>query len=191
LALFYICDETAASGMVRRADIALLVAGGEIDFSAGPVLRERLLATIQHGRHHLVIDLTEVTFIDSTAIGALVGAATSVQADGVGSVRVVCAPGNDRVMRIFDIGGVSNLIELHASRAQALAAVDEADRAVELHDVGRRSAGSPLDRELDSGSPTGDRAAAHPQPEVVQDIDRPHVEGAYATYRRYLFDEVA
>lgn len=123
VALFYIGDETTASGSVNRGDIALLVAGGEIDFSAGPVLRERLLATIQHGRHHLVVDLSEVTFIDSTAIGVLVGAASRLHDSGGGWVAAVCPEDNERVLRIFDIAGVDSVITVYPTREEALSAM--------------------------------------------------------------------
>jgi anti-sigma B factor antagonist len=102
-------------------DVALIAVGGELDFGASPRLRARLFAHIDGGTRHLVLDLSEVTFIDSTAIGVLVGAVARLRETGRGSLRVVCANGNARVLRIFDIAGVADVLDLHGSREEALA----------------------------------------------------------------------
>jgi anti-sigma B factor antagonist len=70
-----------------------------------------------------VLDLCEVTFIDSTAIGVLVGAAARLQESGGGSVAAVCPDHNERVLRIFDIAGVDSVITLYPSREEALSAL--------------------------------------------------------------------
>ncbi|HEV3047803.1 MAG TPA: STAS domain-containing protein [Solirubrobacteraceae bacterium] len=101
----------------------MLVAGGDIDFAASPQLRERLADYVSKGKRHLVVDLSAVTFIDSTAIGVLVGAVMRLREHEHGTMTVVCAEENKRVLRIFDIAGVENLIELHGSRAEALLAL--------------------------------------------------------------------
>jgi len=102
---------------------ALLVASGELDYTSSPLLRRQVLQQLAAARTHLVFDLSEVTFIDSTAIGELVGAFMRSQQAGGGSVRVVCTSHNERVLRIFDIAGVASLIPLHRSREEALLAL--------------------------------------------------------------------
>jgi anti-sigma B factor antagonist len=67
-----------------------------------------------------VLDLSMVTFIDSTAIGVLVGAVMRLREVEGGSLTVVCADENQRVLRIFEIAGVESLITLHSSREEAL-----------------------------------------------------------------------
>jgi anti-sigma B factor antagonist len=104
-------------------DLALIVVSGELDYGASPRLRARISAHIGSGTRHLMLDLSEVTFIDSTAIGVLVGAAAQLRESGGGSLRVVCADENARVLRIFDIAGVASVLELRGSRDEALAAL--------------------------------------------------------------------
>jgi anti-sigma B factor antagonist len=117
---FYISDDATVDGLYFD-EVALLVAGGEIDYDASPRLRECLADRIHAGKRHLVLDLSAVTFIDSTAIGVLVGAVMRLREQGVaGSLSVVCAEENRRVTRIFDIAGVDSLIALYRTREEAL-----------------------------------------------------------------------
>ena len=128
MSFFYITDDVTARDRRGDQDVAVLVAGGDIDYGATPQLRECIAEHIHAGRRRLVVDLTNVTFIDSTAIGALIGALMRLHQDGggSGSVAVVCAEENRKVMRIFEIAGVENLIALHSTREQALAALARA-----------------------------------------------------------------
>jgi anti-sigma B factor antagonist len=120
MSFFYISDDVAVGGMEHGHDVVVMVAGGEIDYAASPQLSERLADHISVGIRHLVLDLSAVTFIDSTAIGVLVGAVMRLHEAGGGSLAVVCAEENRRVLRIFEIAGVDSLIALHSSREEAL-----------------------------------------------------------------------
>jgi anti-sigma B factor antagonist len=53
---------------------AVITIAGELDYAASPQLRDRMLAQIATGRRRLLLDFSEVTFIDSTAIGVIVSA---------------------------------------------------------------------------------------------------------------------
>jgi anti-sigma B factor antagonist len=126
MSFFYISDETLLEGGGYDEDVAVLAAGGEIDYAASPQLRQRIDERIEAGGRRLVLDLTAVTFVDSTAIGVLVGSVMRLHELGVGSLSVVCAEENTRVRRIFEIAGVDSLIALHRSRADALSALTAA-----------------------------------------------------------------
>jgi anti-sigma B factor antagonist len=119
---FFHIREVSAEDPQCGSDVVVLAISGELDYGASPHLRERLHDEIHAPRNHLVLDLSAVTFIDSMAIGVLVGALTRLQETG-GSLRVVCVEDNPRVLRIFDIAGVANLIPLHQSRHDALSAL--------------------------------------------------------------------
>lgn len=94
--------------------------GGELDFDVAPAFKRSLISSIDAGDRQLVIDLSAVTFIDSTAIGVLVGAVKRLTALG-GSLGVVCD--NDDVRGIFEAVGIENVIQLHRCDADALAAL--------------------------------------------------------------------
>jgi anti-sigma B factor antagonist len=121
MGFFYISDDGTVGGAEHGNDVVVLVAGGEIDYSASPQLSERLSERIDGGNARVVLDLSTVTFIDSTAIGALVAAATRLHELGSGTLAVVCPEENRRVVRIFEIAGVDSVIALHNTREGAIA----------------------------------------------------------------------
>jgi anti-anti-sigma factor len=105
------------------ADVIVLVASGEIDYDSCPFLRTSIFSHIGAGRRRLIIDLSAVGFIDSMAIGVLVGTVARLRHSGGGTLVVVCAPENEKVTRIFDIAGVTSVINLYRSREDALRAL--------------------------------------------------------------------
>jgi anti-sigma B factor antagonist len=124
-AFYFIGDE------VTQEDVAIVAMGGEIDYAASPELRERLFRHIRAGRSGVVLDLSEATFIDSTAIGVLVGALTRMRETGHGTLAVVCADGTEsvsvvwpeetnRVRQVFRITGLDSGVRLCRSREEAL-----------------------------------------------------------------------
>jgi anti-sigma B factor antagonist len=118
-----ITAEMPAGNLDGGADIVLLAVSGEIDYGGCPRLRARIAEQIDAGRRRLIVDLSEVSFIDSMAIGVLVAAVARLRAAGTGSLVAVCARQNERVLRIFDIAGVADVISLYRSRTDALAAL--------------------------------------------------------------------
>jgi anti-sigma B factor antagonist len=122
MSFFYIISDEAMVDDVGRSDVALLAMGGEMDYDASPRLKERIADHIKAGRRRLVLDISAATFIDSTAIGVLVGAVARLHEVG-GSLAIVCADENESVLHIFQITGVENMIELYRSREEALSAL--------------------------------------------------------------------
>ena len=116
---FYIGDDIK----VEDADpgLAVLVVGGEVDYEVSPQLKARLMKAIKAGTRRFVLDLTDVSFIDSTAIGVIAGAVERLDEVGGGSVAVVST--HEKVMQIFEITGLDNVLTVHSSREDALAAL--------------------------------------------------------------------
>jgi anti-sigma B factor antagonist len=131
-------DDCRVEGPSRG--VVLVSASGEVDFAAGPRLKERLLAHLDGPGSTVVLDLSAVTFIDSMAIGVLVSVATRAQEIG-GSLSVVCSNENERVLRIFDIAGVAGVIVLHRTLDDALAPPDGLAQRDLLDIAARDSAG--------------------------------------------------
>ena len=103
--------------------VAAVAVSGYVDFDAAPALKHSLVDCIEAGRSQLVVDLAEAGFIDSTAIGVLVGALKRLQESG-GSLVVVCA--NENVQSIFELVGLDEIITLHRSRDDAISALARA-----------------------------------------------------------------
>jgi anti-sigma B factor antagonist len=95
--------------------------GGEIDVYTAPLVREKLDEQIHAGRTDLVVDLTDVTFLDSTGLGVLVGRLKLTRTRG-GSLRLVGTA--DRVLKVFAITGLDKVFEIHDTLESALASTD-------------------------------------------------------------------
>jgi anti-sigma B factor antagonist len=80
--------------------------GGELDMNAAPSLSVAVEAAFQRGTTTMVLDLDEVTFIDSTAIGVMLAARERLLRSG-GSFEVVCSQPN--VVRVLEIVGVESV----------------------------------------------------------------------------------
>ena len=93
---------------------AVVVVGGEVDVYTAPRLRDCLTDLVSAGRHHVVVDMTGVAFLDSTGLGVLVGALKKVRAED-GSLEIVCS--SQRLLRIFSITGLSSVFTIHDSTA--------------------------------------------------------------------------
>lgn len=90
---------------------------GEIDVYTAPRLREQLLRLA--GERTLIIDLTEVSFLDSTALGVLVGAMKRQRERG-GTMSIVTS--GTRVRRLFEITGLTRVFTVYDSVDEAVAA---------------------------------------------------------------------
>ena len=98
----------------NQGDTTTIVLCGEIDLAAGPALRAAVAQVILgEPKARLVFDLTDTTFVDSTAMSALVIACHGASLIGA-SVRVTSNPLVDRVL---EASGVSDLFASAAELA--------------------------------------------------------------------------
>jgi anti-sigma B factor antagonist len=111
---FYLSEHTA------EGDVHVIRIGGYVDFDVAPQLKKRIVQRIESGEQLLVIDLSDAGFVDSTAIGVLVGALKRLRESG-GALAVVCD--NENVRGIFEVVGLESVIPLHRTREDALAAL--------------------------------------------------------------------
>ncbi|MET0602629.1 MAG: STAS domain-containing protein [Baekduia sp.] len=96
---------------------------GEIHVSTAPEFSAMLNATVEGGRTSLVLDLTDVMFIDSTGLSVLLNALRQVTHAG-GQMAVVCS--NPTVLRLFEITRLDTTFDIHAELEPALALVQAA-----------------------------------------------------------------
>ena len=86
----------------ESGDAIVVALTGELDLYNTPALREALREAAGRAPRRLVVDLSEVTFVDSTALGAFVEA-RSTFADG--DAFVLAAPGLE-VRRALEVSGL-------------------------------------------------------------------------------------
>ena len=92
----------------RDRGYAIVAVAGEVDIATVTRLRESLFELAASGRT-LVVDLDQVSFIDSSGLAALVGAARRAAAHGA-SLRVACA--RPRTRQLFRLTGLDRQIPL-------------------------------------------------------------------------------
>ncbi|MFD9722096.1 STAS domain-containing protein [Streptomyces sp. NPDC059076] len=97
--------------------VAVLCVSGEIDMETAPALREEALDVIAHGRPHLILDLTGVTFCDSSGFNALIGIMRCAMVAN-GSLALAAVP--DSLLRILDLTGISNVMPSYPSTGDAM-----------------------------------------------------------------------
>lgn len=103
----------------EAGDRTVVAVSGEVDIASAPALDVVLSDLIASGQADLVVDLTAVGFLDSTGLGVLVKALKRArEADG----SLAVATGSERVLKVFRITGLDQVMSLHASAADALAA---------------------------------------------------------------------
>ena len=95
---------------------AILLAG-ELDLHTASQFREALGEAIDDGVRRLVVDLSEVTFIDSTALGVLMGGVARLRLVD-GSLDVVCP--NEKIRRIFEVTGLDQVLAISAGPEEML-----------------------------------------------------------------------
>jgi anti-anti-sigma factor len=104
----------------RIGHAAVVVAQGELDAFTASALSDSFADAASEGDDHVVIDLSRVSFMDSTALGLVVKSVNQVTDRG-GEVRLVLPRGNAR--RIFEITTLDRVLPVEASRAEALRAI--------------------------------------------------------------------
>lgn len=100
---------------------AIVVVAGEIDAATAPVLQQQLLALVDTGVERVVVDLTEVTFIESVGLGTLVAARKRL-ADGAKNLCLVIADEQVNIKGPFEITRLDDVFPIHPTREAAIEA---------------------------------------------------------------------
>jgi anti-sigma B factor antagonist len=82
--------------------------GGDIDTYTSPELRNLLGVLVRGGSTRLALDLSEVTFLDSSALAVLIATAKLCRAHG-GSLRIQAA--TPETLRLLEITGLNRSLE--------------------------------------------------------------------------------
>ena len=94
---------------------------GEIDLFTAPELKQKLTDAIEGGKTRIVVDLTQTTFLDSTALGVLIGAVKRLRTrDGA----LVIVNVDQNIAKTFEITGLDQIFTIVGERDAAIAALD-------------------------------------------------------------------
>ena len=107
-----------AVAVTSHSHRTVVTVSGEIDLATQGQLRAELNELVVAGQVDLVLDLSGVTFVDSTGLGALIGTRRRVHAFH-GSLALVIP--NESVMKVFTITGLEKVFAIHDTLDSALA----------------------------------------------------------------------
>ncbi|GAA0931931.1 STAS domain-containing protein [Streptomyces thermoalcalitolerans] len=119
----------------RLGEWSVLRVAGELDLVTSPVLRQRVHEAVAQGRHHLVLDLSDVFFCDSSGVGVLIAARRLIRscrgrlrlilpaggADGTSRGSGGEHGGGAHVNRVLGALGVRRLFDVYEDLATAVA----------------------------------------------------------------------
>ena len=99
---------------------------GEVDHHSSPALRRQLFEVMRDDGRDIVVDLSEVNFIDSTTLGVLL----DVRRRLITANRVLSLVCSDRnILRLLELTAFDRLFRVHPSLDDALRGPDWGDPA--------------------------------------------------------------
>jgi len=101
-----------------REGVAVIMLGGEVDVYTSPRLKQEMVDLLNQGQVHLIVDLNGVEYLDSTGLGVLIGGLKRAR-ERDGDLRLICE--NMRILRIFEITGLTKIFEIDNNEGDALA----------------------------------------------------------------------
>lgn len=101
----------------------VVVLDGDLDLWSAPHLKSVLCDLLAAGQSRVVVDLERVGFMDSTALGVLVGVHRRLGAEQ----RIAIAAPAPPVLRIFELSGLATGFRMFATREAAVNYVTEDD----------------------------------------------------------------
>jgi anti-sigma B factor antagonist len=115
-------DQEQASFFLEGLDGCMVVfAVGEIDIATSDGLREAMHAAVESSRH-IIVDLSAVTFLDSTGLGVLLGTRKQIAS----THQSMCLVGPTRlVAKVLSITRVDQTIPVHPNLDTAFRATNE------------------------------------------------------------------
>ncbi len=90
---------------------------GSLDLATAPSVRAALIGAASEGNHEIIVDLTKLEFLDSTGLGALIGAHRRALENG-GKVRLVVGEG--QIYRLLNITGLIRVFPVYHTLDDAL-----------------------------------------------------------------------
>ncbi|HEY5425676.1 MAG TPA: STAS domain-containing protein [Candidatus Tumulicola sp.] len=90
---------------------------GSLDIATSPTVRAALSDATEKGTKDIIVDLTHLEFLDSTGLGALIGAHRRAAEHG-GSLRLIVSEGS--IARLLNITGLIRVLAVFHTLEDAL-----------------------------------------------------------------------
>jgi anti-sigma B factor antagonist len=102
----------------KKGETQVFELSGSLDLATAPTVRAALVEAAEHGSHRIIVDLNRVEFLDSTGLGALIGAHRRSKEQG-GEVSLTVPEG--QILRLLRITGLLKVFGVYATLDDALA----------------------------------------------------------------------
>ncbi len=112
--------ELRVRGIEGRPDVAVVEVTGEVDSMHAELFRERLVSLVTGPIRHLIVNLADLTYINSSGLGALVAAYRRVRALD-GSVKICSARGS--ITEVIKLIRLDKIIDVYDSEDTVLASL--------------------------------------------------------------------
>jgi anti-sigma B factor antagonist len=92
--------------------VAVLKLDGRLNMVAAPRLKEAVDQVVEGGRSHVVVDMADVTFMDSSGLGALIAGLKKARQRN-GDLRISGI--NDQVATVLRLTNLDRVLRAHSS----------------------------------------------------------------------------
>ena len=110
----------------QRDDIPVLDVVGEIDIYTTPQFKEAVSAVIDQNNRSIVINMAQVTYMDSSGFGTLLSATKRLRPSDGALYLAAC---NDSIQRMLQITRLNTIVGVYATEDEAVAAAKAASPA--------------------------------------------------------------
>src|SRR5262249_46990539 len=105
-------DELSIDLRTEEEGVLVFKLRGSLDLATAPTVRAALTEATDTGPHDLIVDLTQLEFLDSTGLGVLIGAHRRA-AEHSGSFRLII--GDGAIARLLNITGLISVFAVYRS----------------------------------------------------------------------------
>lgn len=109
------------SEFLIKENILIVRLSGELDHHEAKQLREKWQTVLfENDVHHVIVNFSEVTFMDSSGLGVILGRYKEVLQ--LGGKLVICSV-NQSIKRLFEMSGILKIVQLEENEQFALHAL--------------------------------------------------------------------
>ncbi|MCG7406351.1 anti-sigma F factor antagonist [Paenibacillus sp. ACRRX] len=108
--------------LVHQRNVLITRLRGELDHHTSELVRIQLDEAIQRGQiNHVVLSLKDLTFMDSSGLGVILGRYKLIKAKGG---RMVVCDMNPAVSRLFELSGLFKIVSVYDNERTALTGLE-------------------------------------------------------------------
>jgi len=100
-----------------KEHVTIIVVDGELDASSSILLDESIEKALTNGKKKILVNGTKLSYISSAGLGVFMSRVQDFEEQGI---RMILFGLNDKVLRVFQILGLDQLLSITASEAEAI-----------------------------------------------------------------------